>query len=207
MSQTAQRKREKMQVSKETTIAVSEALDKVISAEFKKRGLLTTNKKSKYGDEFRYQVDGYAKDESEISRELSRELMDAITPQAKEIFAQHNLERKKVSGKYGAHFRYIITADPVQVNKKGINVASQMAQDFIFGAWQYGFTPEDAEKLLGEERIINNKSYILIGLQVGRKMNKLIVKSRGEEYLLDERAITKWGGELQTVGNKTTRVS
>lgn len=185
-----------MQVSKEITIAVSKALDEIVSVEFNKHGLLVANKKSKYGDEFRFQVDGYMKDESAVSKELSRYLMDAIMIGAKKIFAEHNLEVKKASGKYGAHFRYIISADPIQLNESGVNVQSEIAQNFIFGAWQYGFTTKDAENLLGQERMINNKSYILIGLQVGRKTNKLIVKSGEAEYLIDEKAITKWGGQL-----------
>lgn len=185
-----------MQVSKETTIAVSKALDEIVSLEFSKHGLLVANKKSKYGDEFRYQVDGYMKDESAVSKELSRYFMDVIMAGAKEIFRQHNLEVKKASGKYGEHFRYIISADPVQLNERGVNVESEMARNFIFGAWQYGFTNKDAENLLGQERIINNKSYILIGLQIGRKTNKLIVKSGEAEYLIDEKAIIKWGGQL-----------
>ena len=195
-----------MDVSKELTVKVSDELDQVVKAEFAKHGMIATNKKSKYGHEFRYSVQGHAKDESEISKQISRAIMDAINANARRIFAQNNLEVKKINGKYGQHFTYTISADPVELNENGINIASQVATDFIYGAWQYGFTPTDAKQLLGTGREFNNGKYILIGMQVGRKSNKLVCKKGSDEYLIDERAITKWGGKLLNQTSTVVRV-
>jgi hypothetical protein len=183
------------EISKEQSTVVADKILEFAQGVIAKNGLTKGRVKITYGIRFslKFEAHNPSSDVLGVSSKLCRDMSRQITDFAKEVFGQE-LELKKVNSKYGDLYSITITAEPVELGKNGVNLASSEATDLKWSLPRYGASQMDSESVLGSEATINGKTYILIGLKSGRNEIKLVVKTHdGTEYLVPERFITHWG--------------
>lgn len=104
---------------------------------------------------------------------ISRDLEAA----AKEIFAKHGLEQKKLQTGYGDHYSFKVTAEQVDLDESGVNLASEEARSYKLFAKSYDLP----EGLLGTKFTVSGKEYVFAGLATSRPKYPIYARDISEE--------------------------
>jgi hypothetical protein len=109
---------------------------------------------------------------AQITKQQLTRIMDAVDKAFREALETEGLERVKMSGKYGELGSITLKFHGVQMNEKGVNEASELAQDFIAGSHYFDIPA----KALGETINYLGTDYQIIGMRPRARKAPIIVK-------------------------------
>jgi hypothetical protein len=128
-----------------------------------------------------------SKKPNSVTREQAKEITAEIHQAVSAVLKKHGLDIESSKSMFGDWYEFKVRA--CQVKKvNGVNVESIIAKQWILEAWYYGFSEEQAQKLLGTPFIgkkVNGQEIVLAGYNARKQKMPFIGQTAdGKQYEL-----------------------